>query len=314
VLARLALVAVLAVAAAGCGGDDDSADTVQTPAPTATGTPPPVEAQPAQTPAPATSGANAFIGSIAVDPKDGTVMLGTGLGLFRLEPGAKDAKRVVGELRGPDGSGSVSSNLVVRYAGRGDLIGSGHPEGGGLPENLGLMRSRDAGDTWETVVELGQADYHILQVAGKRIAGVKAEDSAIRVSADGGQTFDERTPPDMPLDVAFDPSDPERMVVTTQKGVFSSADGGGSWRQRDGIPSEQLAWGKPDALYRADPGGAIKVSADGGQTWKDAGTVGLTVNDLAVDAGGALYASVPGGEVRRSTDGGATWSLLVKLK
>ena len=312
-IARLAVLAALAVAAAGCGGSDEPAETAQTPTPTSTEAAPP--ADPVEAAPSAVSGANAFIGSIAVDPKDGTVMLGTGLGLFRLKPGAKDAKRVVGELRGPDGSGSVSSNLVVRYAGPGDLVASGHPEGGGgLPENLGLMRSRDAGNTWEPIAELGEADYHILQLTGKHVVGVKAEEREIRVSADGGQTFDARTPPDMPLDVVFDPSDPKRMVVTTEQGVFSSADEGGTWRPRDGVPSEQLAWGRPDALYRADPGGVIKVSADGGATWKDAGTVGITVNELAVDARGALYASVPGGIVKRSTDGGASWSQLVKLK
>jgi hypothetical protein len=313
VIARLAVLAALAVAAAGCGGSDESAETAQTPTPTSTEAAPP--ADPVEAAPSAVSGANAFIGSIAVDPKDGTVMLGTGLGLFRLKPGAKDAKRVVGELRGPDGSGSVSSNLVVRYAGPGDLVASGHPEGGGgLPENLGLMRSRDAGNTWEPIAELGEADYHILQLTGKHVVGVKAEEREIRVSADGGQTFDARTPPDMPLDVVFDPSDPKRMVVTTEQGVFSSADEGGTWRPRDGVPSEQLAWGRPDALYRADPGGLIKVSADGGATWEDAGTVAITVNELAVDARGALYASVPGGIVKRSTDGGASWSQLVKLK
>jgi hypothetical protein len=313
VIARLAVLAALAVAAAGCGGSDEPAETAQTPTPTSTEAAPP--ADPVEAAPSAVSGANAFIGSIAVDPKDGTVMLGTGLGLFRLKPGAKDAKRVVGELRGPDGSGSVSSNLVVRYAGPGDLVASGHPEGGGgLPENLGLMRSRDAGNTWEPIAELGEADYHILQLTGKHVVGVKAEEREIRVSADGGQTFDARTPPDMPLDVVFDPSDPKRMVVTTEQGVFSSADEGGTWRPRDGVPSEQLAWGRPDALYRADPGGLIKVSADGGATWEDAGTVAITVNELAVDARGALYASVPGGIVKRSTDGGASWSQLVKLK
>jgi hypothetical protein len=310
VIARLAVLAALAVAATGCGGSDEPA---QTPAPTSTETAPP--ADPVDAAPSAVSGANAFIGSIAVDPKDGTVMLGTGLGLFRLKPGAKDAKRVVGELRGPDGSGSVSSNLVVRYAVPGDLVASGHPEGGGgLPENLGLMRSRDAGNTWDPIAELGEADYHILQVTGKHIVGVKAEEREIRVSADGGQAFDARTPPDMPLDVVFDASDPKRMVVTTEQGVFSSADEGGTWRPRDGVPSEQLAWGRPDALYRADPGGVIKVSADGGATWKDAGTVGMTVNELVADAQGALYASVAGGIVKRSTDGGASWSQLVKLK
>jgi hypothetical protein len=317
VIARLAVVAVLAVAAAGCGGGDEPAETAQTPAPTSTPsvTETAAPADPVQADPSAVSGANAFIGSIAVDPKDGAVMLGTGLGLFRLKPGAKDAKRVVGQLRGPDGSGSVSSNLVVRYAGPGDLVASGHPEGGGaLPENLGLMRSRDAGNSWEPIAELGESDYHILQVTGKHIVGVKAEEREIRVSADGGPTFDARTPPDGPLDVVFDPSDPKRMVVSTAQGVFSSADEGGTWRPRDAVPSEQLAWGRPDALYRADPGGVIKVSADAGATWKDAGSVGMTVNELAVDAQGALYASVAGGVVKRSTDGGASWSQLVKLK
>jgi hypothetical protein len=237
VIARLAVTAVLIAGAAGCGGDDE----LTVPAPTA---------QPAETPAPPANGANAFIGSIAVDPKDGTVMIGSGLGLYRLKPGAKSAPRVVGELDG----GKVSSNLVVRYAGPGDLIGSGHPEGGGaLPENLGLMRSRDAGDTWKTVSELGESDYHILQAAGDRVVGVKADEATIRVSGDGGRTFKERTPPEAPLDVAFDAADPRRMVVTTQQGVFTSTDEGRSWRQRDGIPSEQLAWGIPTRCTAPTP-------------------------------------------------------------
>ena len=303
----VALAILIVVAVAGCGGDDPVAEA--TPAETAT------EA-PAATPAPPTSGANAFIGSIAVDPKDGTVILGTGLGLFRLNKGETDAKRVTGELRGPDGSGPVSSNLVVRYAAPGDLLASGHPEGsGGLPENLGLIRSRDHGDTWEPVIELGVSDYHILQATGKRVVGVKAEEGDIQVSADvTAAGFEPRTPPDTPLDVAFDPQDPERMVVATKQGTFSSGDEGRSWRPRDPIATEQLAWAKSDALYRADPGGLIKLSSDGGETWKDVGSVGLSVNELAVDAGGTLYASIPGGEVKQSADGGASWTRLVKLE
>jgi photosystem II stability/assembly factor-like uncharacterized protein len=305
----LTLLVVLALAVAGCGGDDDATDTAQTP------TPNPTTEAPAQTPAPPTSGANAFIGSIAVDPKDGTVILGTGLGLFRLEKGAKEAERITGELQGPDGSGAISSNLVVRYAGPGELIASGHPEGsGGLPENLGIVRSRDAGDTWEPVVELGVSDYHILQATGKRVVGVKADETDIQVAPDVSAGFAARTPPDVPLDVAYDPQDPKRMIVATKQGTYTSANEGGSWRPRDAIATEQLAWHKSDALYRGDPGGIIKVSADGGESWEDVGTVGMPLNELAVDAGGALYASVAGGEVKRSSDGGKTWTTLVKLK
>jgi BNR/Asp-box repeat len=313
VLVRLAVVAAIVATLAGCGGDDEPADTAQTPA--ATATPNPTSEEPAQTPAPPGSGANAFIGSITVDPKDGTVILGTGLGLFRLDKGAKEAERVIGELAGPDGSGQISSNLVVRYAGPGELLASGHPEGsGGLPENLGIIRSRDAGNTWEPVIELGVSDYHILQAAGKRVVGVKVDETDIQVSPDVTSGFQPRTPPDMPLDVAFDPQDPKRMVVATKQGTFTSANEGGSWRARDAIATDQLAWLKSDVLYRGDPGGIIKVSADGGESWKDAGSVGMPINELAVDAGGALYASVAGGEVKHSTDGGKTWSRLVKLQ
>lgn len=302
----LAVAALLAIA--GCGGDDPP-ETAATSTPTPN---PTIEAEPSEP----GSAANAFIGSLAVDPKDGTLMIGTGLGLFRADQGASKAERVIGELTTPDGAGPVSSNLVIRYAGPGDLLGSGHPDSGGtaLPEDLGLMRSGDAGATWEPVSQLGESDFHILQARGDRVVAVRVEETDIQVSGDGGASFEARTPPDTPLDVAFDPEDPQRMVVATEQGTFSSADGGGTWRPRDPIPSDQLAWAEPDALYRSDPGGLIKVSADGGATWKDRGNVGLTVNELAAGEDGTLYASVPGGEVHTSTDGGATWKRLLRLE
>jgi hypothetical protein len=307
VRARLGIVLV-GLLAAGCGGEEAGEETASTPTPNPT-----TAAEPSE-PAEPGSAANAFIGSLAVDPGDGTLMIGTGLGLFRLEPGAKRAERVVGELATPDGAGELSSNLVVRYAGAGDLLASGHPEGdGSLPENLGLIRSADAGDTWKPISEVGRSDFHILQAAGDPGGGGRAEGCEGLVSTDGGDTFEPRTPPELPLDVAFDPEDPARMVVATAQGTYSSSDGGGSWRPSEPIPSEQLAWGAA-GLYRADPGGAIKLSSDGGATWKDQGNVGLGVNELAIDDEGGLYASVPGGEIKRSTDGGATWKRLLRLE
>jgi len=287
--------------AAGCG--DDEAETGSTPTP-----------DPTAAPAEPGSAANAFIGSVAVDPGDGTLMLATGLGLFRLPPGAGQPERVTGELRTPDGAGQLSSNLVVRYAEAGDLLASGHPEGeGSLPEDLGLIRSTDAGGTWEAVSQLGESDFHILQATGDHVVAVRAQEADVLVSRDGGRSFEARTPPEPPVDVAFDPEEPARMVVATAQGTFSSADGGGSWRPRDPVPSEQLAWGA-EGIYRSDPGGAVKHSTDGGATWQDRGNVGIAVNELAIDDDGALYASVPGGEVRRSTDGGATWKRLLRLE
>jgi len=218
-------------------------------------------------------------------------------------------------MQAGDGSGQISSNLVVRYAAPKDLLGSGHPDGGSLPENLGLMRSPDHGATWAPVSQLGKADFHILQAAQDRVVAVNADAKEIQISTDGGKTFASKTPPDTPVDVVFDAGDPKRMVVATKQGVFTSANEGGSWRARDPTQTQQLAWGAPDALYRADPGGSVKRSTDGGESWDEVGNVASpAVNELAIDAGGALYASVPGGEVKRSTDGGATWVRLVKLK
>jgi hypothetical protein len=304
---------VILLALAGCGGSDDPpAETAtQTPVPQSSATPG------AQTSAPPAgqSAANAFIGSIAVDPGDGTVMLGTGLGLFRLDKGAKEAERVTGDMQTANGTGQISSNLVVRYAGPKDLLGSGHPDGGSLPENLGLMRSPDHGGTWAPISQLGKADFHILQVADDRVVAVNADAKDVQISTDGGKTFSAKTPPDVPVDVAFDAADPKRMVVATKQGVFTSLNEGGSWRARDPTQTQQLAWGAPDALYRADPGGSIKRSADGGESWDEVGNVGApSVNELAIDDVGELYASIPGGEVKRSTDGGATWTRLVKLR
>ena len=309
---RLLLTPLLALALAGCGSDDPEPQTAATPTPKPNPTSEPAAEA---TPVPEGSAANAFIGSMAVDPADGTLLLGTGLGLFRVPEGAAKASRVVGELRTPEGEGSVSSNLVVRFDPAGDLVASGHPEGEGtLPENLGLIRSADQGRTWEPVAELGEADYHLLQITEDRLVGTLAEGEDVLVSADGGRTFQTRTPPATPLDIAIDPGDPARLVVTTELGIFTSANEGRSWRQRDNVPADQLAWVAPGKLYRSDPGGLVKVSGDGGESWEERGTIDIGANELVADGDGGLLASVPGGEVRRSTDGGATWKLLLRLE
>ena len=52
------------------------------------------------------------------------------------------------------------------------FLGSGHPDGReGLPPFLGLIRSTDAGRTWERVSLLGKRDFHVLEAAGERIYG-----------------------------------------------------------------------------------------------------------------------------------------------
>jgi hypothetical protein len=310
---RTGIIALLALALlplAGCGGEEEA------PPPAATATPAATETAPAtaatSTPAaPRQSAANAFIGSIAVDPEDGTLFLGTGLGLLRVDRRGGTAERVVGTLETAEGTGSVSSNLVIRPDGPGKLLASGHPEDGTLPENLGLIRSSDGGDSWTPVAQVGEADYHLLDLSGSRIVAVRADEADVLVSTDGGRSFETRTPPAPPVDLAVDG---DRLVVTTEQGAFTSANEGRSWRPRDATPGGLLAWAAPERLYRADRRGEITVSSDGGSRWVKRGSLGVGPNELAAAADGTLYAAVPGGEVKTSSDGGATWKRYVKLR
>ena len=109
---RAPLIAFLLLLA-GCGGEDDppsAAAPTSTPTAAATVTP-----APSADPSPGSSAP--YVGSLSVDPESGTLMIGTGLGLLRLEEGAKQAEPLDGELTTPDGSGAISPNLVVRYTG-----------------------------------------------------------------------------------------------------------------------------------------------------------------------------------------------------
>ena len=112
---------------AGCG-DDDAAPVAETPAPTATAAPTTEPADPVA-PTGETGGATPFIGSLTVDPGDGTLIAGTGLGAFRLEAGAKRAEPFDGELTTPDATGAISANLVLRFTGPGRADRLRAPEG-----------------------------------------------------------------------------------------------------------------------------------------------------------------------------------------
>ena len=303
---RLTAILVLAAALAGCGGGDDDA-AAPTPAPTAD----------AVAPEPADGGGAApFIGSLAVDPADGTVLAGTGLGLYRVKPGTKRGKPFEGDLRTPSATGAISPNLVLRFTGPGELLGSGHPKDAtsGLPEYLGLIRSSDGGNQWDSVSLLGKEDLHALDARGDVVAGHPVEEKKLLVSGDGGRSFEDRTPPDMPVDVDLDPADPQRIALTTADGFYVSRDGGGSWRQRDALTVETLlAWSAEGPLYRVDASGAVKASDDGGESWKDAGNAGAGPTAVTVDEDGALYVALTGGVIARSEDGGRSFSELARL-
>ncbi len=284
------LIALLAAALAGCG--DDSAT---------------IEAGPAA-PWVDPDGDPPIVGSLTVDPADSVLYMATNTGLYRIPPGAKKPQKVEGRLTTPDGSGTVSEALVVRFAGPGELLGSGHPAAGeALPQALGLIRSGDAGRTWESVSELGKADFHAIELSGDTIATALFGQSVALASTDEGRTWATRAAPQPLVALEVDPRDDQRWIGSTERGIFASEDGGQSWRERDPTPNVRFAWADSGELYRIDPGGPVKVSTDGGRTWEDRGSTGGEPQALTVDGDGKLYAALIDGTVTVSEDGGRTF-------
>jgi photosystem II stability/assembly factor-like uncharacterized protein len=253
-----------------------------------------------------------YIGSLSVNPEDGTVFMGTNTGLFSIPSEGGRPAKVSGQLKTPDGEGAVSESLVAKFTGPDQLIASGHPSGDStLPPALGLIRSQDAGRTWESVSELGTSDFHALSRSGDVLVAPLYGQAQILLSRDDGRTFEPRVAPMALVDLAADPRDPKRWAATSETGIFVSVDEGRTWRQRDPTPNVRLAWHESGELYRIDPGGPVKVSTDGGETWKDRGSTGGEPQALAVDEAGALYAATLDGKVQKSEDGGESWTALV---
>jgi hypothetical protein len=294
---RTGLALALATATlAGCGGDDASSDGED-----AADAPAVAWVDPAGEPP--------YLGSIDVNPADQAIFMGTNTGLFRLAPDGDEPEQLTGTLSTPDGDGDVSESLVTTITGPAEQIASGHPaEGAALPPALGLIRSEDGGETWASVSELGRADFHALELSGDRLVGALFGQAQVLVSDDAGRTWEPKTAP-MPLvDLAVDPGDPDRWVGTTETGIFITDDAGGSWRQRDPTPNVRLAWHEDGDLYRIDPGGYLKVSGDGGNSWEDRGTTGGEPHALTVSEDGMIYAALLEGAVKASDDGGETFT------
>jgi len=250
-----------------------------------------------------------IVGSLTVNPADSTLFMATNTGLFRIPEGASKPERMVGRLETPDGEGEVSEALVVRFVGPDTLIGSGHPSAGSLlPPALGLIRSEDAGKTWTSVSELGRADFHALEPAGDDLVGALFQQAQVLVSGDDGKTWETRAAPLPLVAIEVDPDDPRRWIGSSERGIFLSADGGGTWRQTDPTPNVRFAWADDGTLYRIDPGGPLKVSTDGGQQWEDRGSTGGEPQAMTVDEGGKLYVALIDGTLKVSEDGGETFT------
>lgn len=254
-----------------------------------------------------------FITGLAVNPRDGSLLLATNRGLYRIDSRGSltqiFARARAGKSVGPFGE-RVSSIAFIEGT---RLLASGHPNWNShaLPPFLGVLESTDVARTWTAIARVGFSDLHVLVVSGSAVYGFDTILGAVVASHDGGRTYAElSTPPGgFVLDMAIDPAADHHILASTVGAIFSSTDGGAEWKQVATGAESRLAW-SARGLYRAESDGSVQTSADGGLAWRSVGRLPGTPGKLSIAADGTLYAALTDGRVMVSHDAGGSWQVL----
>ncbi len=239
---------------------------------------------------------------LGVNPADGALFVATHTGLFRVGAGESRATRV---------GDSAQDTMGFTVVGPNRFLGSGHPDPrdigeDGLPPLLGLIESRDAGETWRPVSLRGRADFHVLRFVRNRIYGFDSTTNRIMMSTDGGKSWRRHPAPGALIDLAVDPANADHLLATSPGGAYRSTDGGRRW-SRIGTAVGLLAWPARTRLYLVDPAGRVFVSRGAGL--RRVGDIGGKPAALLAPSGRELYVALHDGTIKRSRDGGASWTV-----
>ncbi|WP_104112130.1 F510_1955 family glycosylhydrolase [Arthrobacter sp. N199823] len=239
---------------------------------------------------------------ISVDPASSRILLATHDGLF--DATADQAVKVSDSTIDLMGF-TATAEPEVFYA-------SGHPgPGSSLPNPVGLIKSTDAGKTWEPVSRTGESDFHALTVSGNSIV---AFDGQLRTIADG-KTWTTSMATFVPAVLAGSPASTV-VLATTENGVQRSTDSGTTWQAVPQSPIIQFAAiaastdKAPTTAIGVEPNGTVHVSLNAGTTWAPAGKIDDQVQAVtAVESETGelkIWAATTTG-VQVSTDGGVTF-------
>lgn len=235
------------------------------------------------------------IHSLDVNPADDTLYVASHHGVFAL--GADGFERV-GEER--------FDAMSFTIAGPDRFLMSGHPDpGAGGPAHFGLSESTDTGRTWKSISLEGEADFHALEATGDRVYGVDSQSGRLMSTEDGTRW---RTLGQLPAaDVAAHPRNPDLVLLTDGDGSLVRLQDSGPPELVESAPRLVLLdWDSEDLLVGAGPEGLVYRSDDGGDSWREVGSLPDVPHALTATES-RWYAATEGG-VLASTDSGATWS------
>lgn len=247
---------------------------------------------------------------LGMRPGDDVLYAATHYGLFAI-PASGKATRIADRYQ---------DTMAFTVDGALRFLASGHPDAqdeelhkDGRPPHLGLVESRDKGDTWDPISLLGEADFHALSVAGDTIYGYDATGDRLMVSADGGATWETRSRGIGMRGVAVNPAGGDTVVGVLPAGIELSVDGGRTFEPVPGTPPAVLvSWPSPDRLWAVDASGGLHRAASPTGPWTPSGQVPgdpqaftATTDMLAVAVTGLDGRTA----VFASGDSAATWSL-----
>lgn len=238
---------------------------------------------------------------LQTDPATDTVYAATHSGLWQLPPGG-EPQRVGSSGR------DVMGFAIVDPA---TFLGSGHPDprvGGSA--NVGLIRSRDQGMTWDTVALDGEVDFHSLTTRGSTVHGWDATTSTVLTSTDAGATFTRGAV--LPVaDLLIDPAEPGGLLATTTAdGLQRSTDGGATFTSvlpPPPVPLVHLATTGPggEVLTGLDAAGTVWVL--GPDDWQSPGAL-PGAGPVAFTATATQLWAATDTAILTSTDGGTRWT------
>ena len=280
---RIAVVSVAAALLAGCGGREDEFR------------PPAADADPGVV----------HVHGLGRNPADGSLMIATHTGLFRLARDAKEPIRVAGHYQ---------DTMGFAVTGPDRFLGSGHPGTGSEdPPFLGLIESDDGGGEWRPISLRGEVDFHVLEASGRTVYGYgsdfESQEARFLRSEDGGRGWKRLAPPEALLSLAIDPVDAAHIVALGEQRGWVSRDGGERWRPL-AVPGGLVAWTKELGLVAVDGQGVVRHAGRPAGEWEEVGSLDGTPAALeGVDD--ELLAATHDSRVLSSLDGGESWQAIL---
>lgn len=237
---------------------------------------------------------------LGIDPADGALYAATHFGVLRVDEDGS-LTRIADRWQ---------DTMAFTVVGPGHFLGSGHPDlRENLPVHLGLIESRDAAGSWSALSLAGEADFHALDVSGDRTYGYDATSGKLMTTTDR-QAWTTLTRGRI-VDLAADPSDPDRVISSTPDGElrFHTVDSSGSTPLTAAPDVLLLEWPSADRLVGMTGDGRVYWSEDAGATWTRRPDV--PGSPEAFDATDQLWHVATDRDIHRSDDEGRSWTMLV---